>query len=258
MWSNNRPLWRPLLFVVAVLLLLLLIAGGADTWAAPSSQGTVPTRSRQTPGGSPAPAGTEPSSSPGGPNSSPGSTNPQGASPTPGLSAFTCAVGGGGLYCTSNDSGLTVYFPLGSVPVGTRATIAPVVDCPSPIIPPEYTFIGPCYDITVVGPDGKPITVFNPPLILTAFFTEEDVAKAGGVANRLYILFYDVPTGLWTTKDLSDRSVDTTKQQVSVTAPHLSTYALFFLNGTGGTSSGPGAFINSLLEFLRRFIGPGQ
>jgi hypothetical protein len=257
MWSTNRQLSKSLLFVVVVLLLLVLIAGGADTLAAPSSQGTVPTRSIQTPGGPPPPAGTSASTSPGGPNGSGGSPNPQGANPTPGLSPFTCAVGGGDLYCTSGGGDFTFYFPLGSVPAGTRATIAPVVDCPSPIIPPEYTFLGPCYDVTVIGPDGKPITVFNPPLKLTVSFTQEDVAKAGGDANRLYILFYDVPSGLWTTKDLGDRSVDTAKQQVSVTVPHFTTYALFFQNGTSG-SGGQGSFLDSLLEFLRRFIGSGQ
>ena len=260
MWSNNLHFSRPLLFVVVVLLLLVLIAGGATTWAAPSSQGTVPTAARpQNPPGEPPGPGGGTSTFPGGTNPSTGSTNPSGASPTPGLSPFTCAVGGGDLYCTSNDGDLTLYFPLGSVPVGTRASIAPVVDCPYPSIPPEYTFLGRCYDITVIGPDGKPVTVFNPPLKLTISYTAENVAKAGGDANRLYILFYNVSSGFWTTQDLADRSVDTSKQQVSVTAPHLTTYALFFQNGTGSSAGGgPGAFLNSLLEFLRRFIGLGQ
>ena len=251
MWSQNRQLSKSLLFAAAVLLLLILIAGGADTSAAPSSQGTVPTRSRETPGIPPAPGG-DATSSPGGSNPPGGSTNPQGASPTPGLSPFTCAVGGGDLYCTSGDGKFTIYFPLGSVPVGTRATIAPVVNCPSPVIPSEYTFLGPCYDITVVGSDGKPITVFNPPLKLSVSFTQDNVVKAGGNANRLYILYYDASGGVWTTKDLNDRSVDTAKQVVSVTVPHFTTYALFYQNST----SGGGSFLDSFLEFLRRFVGP--
>ena len=139
--------------------------------------------------------------------------------------------------------------------MGTRATIAPILNCPFPTIPPEYTFLGPCYDITVTGPDGKPVTLFTPPLKLIVSFTSDDVAKAGGDANRLYILYYDTPSGIWTTKDLSDRSVDTAKQQVSVSVPHFTTYALFFQNTTSG-GGGFGTFLNSFLEFLRRFIGP--
>lgn len=263
MGSKNQYVLRSLFFVTSILLLLLVIAGGAETSAAPSMQGTVPTRSRSTPIVPPAPASTDTSSSPPGPNSSNGSTNPSSnppsSNPTPaGLSAFTCAVGGGDLNCTSQDGALTIYFPPGSVPVGTRATIAPVVDCPSPVIPPEYTFLGPCYDITVIGSDGKQVTVFTPPLKLMISFTAQEVAKAGGDANRLSILFYDRAGGFWTTKDLSDRRVDLTQQVVSITVPHFSTYALFFENGTNGSASGPGAFLNGLWELLRRFIGSGQ
>jgi hypothetical protein len=267
MWSKNRDL-RSVLFVIAVFLILILIAGGADTWAAPGRQyGTVPTRSHQTPAVSPNPLATSPNPPPGGPGAPPsgpgssdGSANPPAAGLTPSSgSPFICAVGGGGLDCTSPAGDFTFSFPLYSVPVGTLASIVPVANCPPPIIPPEYTFLGPCYDLTVIGPDGKPITVFTPPLNLSVSYTDADVAQAGGDPNRLYILYYDVPSGLWTIGGLTDRNVDTTKHLVSVTVPHLTTYALFFQNGaSAGSGGGLNTFFNSLLTLLRRLTRSEQ
>jgi len=130
---------------------------------------------------------------------------------------------------------ITVTVPPGVVPDGSTIYIEPLGERIGPPAGEGLQQLFHLVEITIVGPDGAPITNFATPLQVCFTYTTDDLQTAGGNPNNLVI--GTMPSGGSTWQFLPTRA-NPAAMQVCANVYHLSLFNLFVpqLPGTGFAS----------------------
>jgi hypothetical protein len=177
-----------MMIVLTMLGALWMFSRVDSGWAAPNSQGTVPTPRPRATATSPVSPPVPPSASGSSQSAANSNSNPNPSSNAP--KPIGCVVGGGGT-CVSDRGDLTVKFPNRAVPLGTIAMLTPINANASTInsrVPVNFLSLGHLYELTVLGADNRSVDAFALPVELWIGYDDPDLASARGNPSTLTIL----------------------------------------------------------------------
>ncbi|MBI3914801.1 MAG: hypothetical protein HY327_11540 [Chloroflexi bacterium] len=169
-------------FVIALLVAVLMLASGNSVWAAPPGQG--------------------------------------GTVPPPG--SGTGPVGTGGVTIGGPANSSVTFPPNSGVPNGSTLTIFPIT---GGSIPATGGFRGPgghVVGITLLGPNGLPITQFSTNITICFTLTAAEVATAGGAGN-VKLEWFNSATGKWE----AQTTTALPGNQFCISVNHLSIFGVF-------------------------------
>jgi LPXTG-site transpeptidase (sortase) family protein len=144
------------------------------------------------------------------------------------------------------NGGAVITIAPGTIPDGSCLTVN-LTAFPPPVN--DIWALGGVVDVTIVGPDGSPITSFNPPLELCMPYTAGDVAKVGGNPSNLKMGYAQNLGDPWL---LMSTTVNTTDMMACIKISHLTIFGLFepLLPQTGFTPGVQTALTEQTADYI--------
>ena len=121
------------------------------------------------------------------------------------------------------DGQVSAEFPSGAVAGTAMVTIRTRTASGLPDVSLPFAIGDTCFLVTALDDSGNEIVSLSQPSVITAKYSEADLAAADGDPNRLVLAYWDEAASEW--KPLKT-SVDTANMTLSASTGHLSTWAV--------------------------------
>jgi outer membrane protein assembly factor BamB len=131
------------------------------------------------------------------------------------------------------DGQVSADFPSGAVAGTAMVTIGTRTASGLPDVSLPFAIGDTCFVITALDDSGNEIVSLSQPSVITAKYSEADLAAAGGDSKNLVLAYWDEAAGRW---KVLKTTVDTASMTLSASTTHLSTWAV--LAKTASASNG--------------------